>query len=224
MGASRELKEAFATIDMKKVGEEMLHRSVDWIYNVPLASHFGGVWERQIRTIRNILTSILNEQTLTDDSLETLFCEIEQIINARPITTVSSDVDDLLPLTPNQLLTLKASHVSVPQEYKEFTRLQVKWKQVQYLADLFWKRWVQDYLSTLQVRQKWIKQKRNLMVGDIVLVTDLSKPRNKWPLAVVKDVKYSHDNLVRSATVKCEGTLLKRPISKLVLLLENETN
>ena len=38
------------------------------------------------------------------------------------------------------------------------------------MADVFWKHWLTEYLPTLQVRQKWLRPKRNLKVGDLVLV------------------------------------------------------
>ena len=42
-------------------------------------------------------------QTLTDESLCTFLCEVEAIINSRPITTAQSDPGDLEPLAPNHL-------------------------------------------------------------------------------------------------------------------------
>ena len=45
---------------------------------------------------------------LSDESLETLLCEIEAILNSRPITKVSHDVNDPAPLTPNHLLLFRA--------------------------------------------------------------------------------------------------------------------
>ena len=43
-----------------------------------------------------------------------------------------------------------------------------RWRQVQYLANMFWSRWIKEYLPILQNRQKWLMPKRNL--SDIVLV------------------------------------------------------
>ena len=43
-----------------------------------------------------------------------------------------------------------------------------RWRQVQYLADAFWKRWSREYLPLLQIRRKWQYTRRNLAVGDIV--------------------------------------------------------
>ena len=51
-----------------------------------------------------------------------------------------------------------------------------RWKQVQYMADLFWQRWTKEYLLLLQDRQKWTSLKRNLSVRDIVLVVDPTAP------------------------------------------------
>ena len=38
--------------------------------------------------------------------------------------------------------------------------------QAQQLADLFWRRWVKEYLPLLQERQKWFTKKQNLQVND----------------------------------------------------------
>jgi len=38
-----------------------------WSFNAPTASHMGGVWERMIRSIRRVLSSLTNDRVLTDD-------------------------------------------------------------------------------------------------------------------------------------------------------------
>ena len=45
---------------------------------------------------------------LRDEGLVTLLCEVESIINGRPITTVSGDSNDPELLTPNHLLFLRS--------------------------------------------------------------------------------------------------------------------
>ena len=64
----------------------------------PATSHHGGVWERCIRSVQKILNSVVRQQTLDDESLTTFMCEVENIINSRPLTAVSNDVKDLQPL------------------------------------------------------------------------------------------------------------------------------
>ena len=45
-----------------------------------------------------------------------------------------------------------------------------RWKQVQILSNQVWYRWIQEYLTTLHLRQKCIKPQREVRVGDIVLL------------------------------------------------------
>ena len=66
----------------------------------------GGAWERMIRSVRRILTSLMTEQTLDDDQLHTFLLEAESILNSRPLTPITTDADSLEPLTPNHLFKL----------------------------------------------------------------------------------------------------------------------
>jgi len=86
--------------------ETLLLNNIEWNFNPPHASHSGGVWERQIRTIRKVLNRVMKEQVLHDEGLNTLMGDVEAVINSRPISTVSSDCHVLSPIAPNHLLTL----------------------------------------------------------------------------------------------------------------------
>ena len=55
---------------------------------------------------------------------------------------------------------------------KEDAHSRRRWRQVQYLAEVFWRRWIREYLLRLQARQKWVNPSRSFVVGDIVLVVD----------------------------------------------------
>ena len=80
---------------------------------------------------------------------------------------------DEQPLTPNHLLHLRPSPSLPPGVfYKHDLYIKRAWRQAQYMADLFWRRWTKENLPTLLERQKWNSVKRNLRVGDIVLVAD----------------------------------------------------
>lgn len=101
----------------------------------------GGVWERQIRTIRQVLAGILCEhgERLDSESFQTLLCEVEAIVNSRPITVVSNDAGDLQPLSPNNLLTMKSSIILPPPGnfQREDIYMRRRWRRVQYLENLF---------------------------------------------------------------------------------------
>ena len=62
VGARSELQKSLAQMDQTKIKEELLKNSCDWLnfhMKPPHSSHMGGVWERQIRTVRNFLSAIL---------------------------------------------------------------------------------------------------------------------------------------------------------------------
>ena len=217
--AERELKRLIREWNQEKIHVCLLQQEVNWHFNPPLASHWGGAWERLIRTIRRVMAMVLREQILDDEGLQTLMCEIESIINGRPLTRVSDDPRDANALTPNHLLMLKSNESYPPGKFsKADNHCKRRWRQIQFLADLFWKRWAREYLPTLQQRQKWFTPKRNLKENDIVLIVDNPLPRGAWRLGRVLAVNKGRDGLVRSANVKTSQSQLVRPVDKLCLL------
>ena len=94
--------------------------------SVPL----GGVWERQIRSVRSTLSALMRNHGYTheDESFRTLLTEVECIINSRP-----PDPEDLDPLTPNHILTMKSRVVMPPPGnfQKADLYLRKRWKRVQ---------------------------------------------------------------------------------------------
>lgn len=137
------------------------------MFNPPTASHHGGVWERLIRSIRKVLNSTAREQVLDEESLYTVLCEAEFIINSRPITKASNDPNDLEALTPNHLLLLKTTPSMPPGLFDQLDLYaRRRWKQVQYMSNLFWKRWTSEYLSQIQERQRWATASRNFEEGE----------------------------------------------------------
>lgn len=95
---------------------------------------------------------------------------------------------------------------------------------MQYIADLFWKRWIQEYLPLLQVRQKWSRSRCNFRQGDIVLVADASALRGSWMLARVTEAfpdskrpgpQCTSTNQNKPAQKTCQQDLLagRRPIT-----------
>ena len=219
----RELREAVNNWNQTQINDFLVQRNVKWTFNPPAGSHHGGVWERCIRTVRKVMRAITKEQVLDDEGLNTLMCEVEAIVNGRPLTKLSEDPRDLEPLTPNHLLLLRSGPKVPPGVFtKEDCYDNKRWRQVQYLAGVFWRRWIREYLPSLQERQKWTKTRRNLAVGDIVLILDEKTPRCSWPLGRVHEVYTNRkDGLVRSVKVKTSTSLLVRPVDK-VIFLESE--
>ena len=243
VGAMNELQQALSELNHEQIREELLKSSCDWVkfkMNVPHANHMGGVWERQIRTVRSVLASLLERHgsQLDDESLRTFMVEAEAIVNCRPLTVDSISSSQFSePLTPNHLLTMKSKVVLPPPG--DFQRVDLylskRWRRVQYLVNEFWCKWKREFLQSLQSRQKWISVKRNLQVDDVVIVKDDSLPRNRWKLARVSETYPDNDGLVRKVRIVVAtdalddlgrptkaAVYLERPVQKLVLLFPTD--
>ena len=66
---------------------------------------------------------------------------------------------------------------------------------------------------------KWPHKSRNVSVGDIVVLRDVTLFPTSWPLARVIDVHPGKDNLIRVVTVKTSKGIYKRPVTKIVVVL-----
>lgn len=201
--------------------KDLAQRGIKWSFNPPAGSHYGGVWERIIRMIRKVLSSVLRQQSLDDEGFQTVLCEAEAMLNDQPITKLSEDPNDLEALTPNHLLLMKGKPILPPGLFEK-TDLYAKrrWKQVQYIADLFWKRWIHEYLPLLQERQKWTMEKRNFLPGDVVLIVDSTAPRGSWLLGRILETFPKRNGLVRSVSLQTKTSIIERPVTKICLLCE----
>ena len=163
IGESAELIRVFQKMDHKNIGNFLEENGGDWMVwkrNPPHASNMGGVWERQIRSARSILNSLLKTHgsNLTEESLQTLVVEVEAIVNSRPLTTeVMNDATSLAPLSPINLLTMKSRVVMPPPDSfttpDRYSRKQ--WRRVQHVTNESWGRWRKEVLLTLQNSEKW---------------------------------------------------------------------
>lgn len=243
VGASNELKNALNEMDEKRISAYLHENTCEWIpfqFNVPHASHMGGVWERQIRTVREAIQSTLMKagDQLDDEAFRTFMTEAENIVNSRPLSVsnlCSPDAPE--PLTPNHLLTMKSKIVLPPPGnfQREDLYCRKQWRRVQYLSNEFWSRWRQEFLQNLQIRQKWTHPQRNMKINDVVIFKEDSGYRNQWPLARVVEVYPSEDGQIRKCKIlmgdksldnqgkrQSKPVYLQRPIHKLVLLLAVE--
>ena len=127
--------------------------------NPPASSHMCGVWERQICSVRMILSSLMRTHglSLSGEAFRTCMAEVAAVLNSQPLTVDNlSNPDDPPPLRPSQLITLK-SKVILPrpgQFQPEDIYSRRQWRRIQHLANEFWTRWRKEYLQSLQVRSK----------------------------------------------------------------------
>ena len=214
LGAKMELRriEDAAPEIACKLGQQ----GVVWKLNPPSAPHHGGVFESMIKSAKKALNVILAKASVTDDELSTAFTEVEGILNSRPLTYCGADPKDEPCLTPNHFLIGQMSGSLAPQMTAQSAQvLRRRWRHLQQLVSRIWKRFQRELLPTLSQRHKWQEVKKDVEVGDVMLLLEPNTPRGKWPLVVVDAVHAGKDGHVRVVDVRRNGQVLRRPITKL---------
>ena len=220
-GATKELQEFLKNLDHETITTYATSNGMSWKFNPPASPHMGGVWERMIRSVKEIISGLTKDIILTDFQLMTLLTEVESILNNRPLTHSSEDTDDLEALTPNHALIGHSRNWNNMGTFPENFSSRKKWKQVQYLANNFWKRWRKEYLPSLIPRGKGRKLEPNIEVGELVVLADCEAPRGKWTLGRITKTMPGNDGTTRVAEVRTGSGTYVRPVVKLYPLEEN---
>ena len=215
-GAANELK---TLVKQLSVDEDLFdfsaQRNVVWKFNPPAAPHFGGLWEAGVKGVKAHLKRIVGNSVLTFEELTTVLAQIEACLNSRPLTLLSSDPNDLRPLTPGHFLTGDSLLATPsPRLLQANSGSLRRWDLVQKMVQDFWARWRHEYLNTLQLRKKWHDAGSELHIGDVVLLTDESAP-SSWPLALVQDLHPGADGVARVATVRVGDKTYRRSLHRL---------
>ena len=178
----------------------------------------GGSMESMVKLTIRALYTIISNRAIQEDLLVTLFCEIEYILNSRPLVELSDEPNDFQAITPNHFVC-KSFNNPCPGDFDDkVVNYKKQWKSLQLLSNMFWKIFIKAYVPFLNKRQKWFKNSRNFKPNDLVLVVNDSLPRSFWQMGRILSVFKGADNAVRSAEVRLPNTTLKRPTSKFFLL------
>ena len=217
-GGQTELSTAFDAM-APDLQERLAKHKVEFRFNPPSAPHFGGTWEREIRSVKTALYAILGDRSVSASVLYTSLVEVEALLNSKPLGYTSSDVADPDPITPFMLLMGRPDHAPLQVIYPDKDVLsRRRWRQCQALMQRFWKEFVQSYLSAMQARQKWRGEADNLSKGDVVLMIDPQHSRASWPLAKVIETLPGDDGRVRVVKVKVGDRIYTRPVVRLIRL------
>lgn len=203
-----------------EIQKQLGKKGISWTFIPPLSPWHGGFYERLIQSVKRPLRIALGQNRLDYHNLQTLLTQIEGIINNRPLTYVSEDINDLRAITPAQLLTGYQIDSNLNTKITSETQIGKMFRLRMRLSNIFWKRWKGEYIKKLLPYHKWITKQPNIQEGDLVLVEDKLAPRSYWPLGRVIKV-YVNDGKVRVVDLKmAKNKVIKRSIQSLYFLEE----
>ncbi|XP_075150744.1 uncharacterized protein LOC142224849 [Haematobia irritans] len=202
-------------------------RGFTWSFIPPYAPHMGGLWESAVRIMKSHLKKQTGNVNFTYEEFSTLLIRIEAIMNSRPLSALSDNISELLPLTPGHFLRgapITASPDAPEQPPTENLSYLSRWRRLQAIQHIFSQRWKSEYITELQRRYKWKSTRNNLKENEFVIVKDDHLPATEWRLGRITKVFYGKDNNVRVAEIKTQNGIITRPIVKLCVLPSQHTN
>lgn len=237
VGANKEIKTAFANWNAPENVEIINRKGTQWTFMKPASPHQGGVYEAAVKSAKHHLTRVVGAHKYTYEQYATLLCQVEAILNSRPLYAPSDEPSDAPVITPGHFLIgeefVAPPPINAPPK-SNFSLQRVRDEQ-QKMIKSFWASWSADYLTSLIPRKKWKKVEKNVEIGQVVLINDNNLPVTQWLIGRILEILPSKDELVRSVIVevanKNDGSAnytkktskLTRAVQKLcVLPTENE--
>ncbi|GFW03373.1 integrase catalytic domain-containing protein [Trichonephila clavipes] len=221
VGASNEIKKLLEIV--RKPDEKLVNylaaEGIEWKFMPARSPNFGGLWEAAIKSCKYHLKRVVNGINLTYEELLTVTVQIEGILNSRPLCPLSNNDDDFQVLTPAHFLINRSlNSLEEPNLTKCKESNLKKWQKITKIVHLMWKFWSRNYLNQLQQRGKWMFEKNNVKIGDLVLIIEENLPTYKWALGRIVELYYGEDRKVPIVKIKTQYSTCKRAISKICVL------
>ena len=232
--ASKEWKNVIKGLNTEQMKEFGVEKGMEWKFSPADGRWQNGCSEALIKSVKRAITGAIGSQVLSVTELQTICFEAANLVNERPIGRHPTDLSDGAYLCPNQLLLGRASSRVPAGPFKEASKTGQRFRLVQNIADSFWRQWTRDFFPSLLVRQRWHTEKRNVKVGDVVMIQDAKQLRGNWRLARVSKVMPSDDGKVRRVKLQYKNerpgelvnkytgigfTTIERPVQRLVVII-----
>ena len=122
-------------------------------------------------------------------------------------------MDCLDALTPHHFLT---GHQYIPStdDWLEPFSFGRRWQLVKKLQQEICERYRGEYLSRLVARPKWTRERRNLELGQLVLMKEDGANALDWQLGRISSLHPGDDGIVRVVTLNTGKGLKKRAVTR----------
>ena len=160
------------------------------------------MWERIVGIVKHSFKACINNRTLDTDSFDALCSGIAGVVNRRPLTRATDSLEDMMVLSPAHFLYpynyITASTSFLPPIPDLGDHLRSSWKILRETLDTFWEIFAKSYLVMLTERTKRKKTLPPLKIGDVVLISEVITPRERWKIAVIIEILSEDVNVPRT--------------------------
>ena len=183
-----------------------------------------GLWESAVKSLKTHLRRIAENSRLKFEELTTVLSQIEVCLNSRPLGVIPHYNDEGIEvLTPGHFL-IGCPIEAIPDHVSSYQSISIicHWHLCETLVRHFWRRWQEEYLTSLWKYSEWRKPNKNLEIGDVVVLREGNTMPSQWPIARIVEVHQGRDGLVRVVKLRTESGVYTRPLTKVALLLPCE--
>ncbi|UYV71957.1 hypothetical protein LAZ67_9001340 [Cordylochernes scorpioides] len=161
---------ALKKIDFSRLKCDPTLKNITWKFIPPGAPWWGGWWERLIGMMKQLLFRILGQTSLGYEELSTVMCDVESLMNTRPLTYLTEESEDLAPLTPSLFLH-EVRLVGVPDlDLIDNQTLSRKYQYIKRVREDLRERFRIEYFGFLRQETRRLKTTIPFKVGDMVLI------------------------------------------------------
>ena len=196
--ASKEIRNILKGLDWESVHEFGARNGTEWHFSLADAPWQNGCVESLIKSMKKAIKLAVGSQILRFSELQTVLYEASNIVNERPIGRHPTNVEDGAYLCPNDMFLGRASSRAPSAPFKEVKNGR-RFEFIQKICDCFWRKWINNYFPSLLLEQKWHIAKRNVKIGDIVIIKDVKAVRSAWKLGRVSKVSPSSSSSICSS-------------------------
>lgn len=222
VGAARELKHLFAdekSSMLPEIIDDLATNGTHWHFIPPHSPNFGGLWEAGIKSTKYHLKRVIGNSTLTYEEMATVLSQVEACLNSRPMSKLTDNSNDPMPLTPGHFLVGEPLVLAPDYNYEAANINNLRrWQLTQRMVQDFWRRWSREYLTQFYHRYKWGHQKPEPVVGDVVLIKEDDLPPGKWLYGRITDKHPGLDGITRVVSLKYKGGIIKGSVGKICVL------
>lgn len=212
-GAEKGFRIAFQAWSAPDSIEHLNKKGTRWVFMKPAAPHQGGIYEAAVKSAKHHITRVIGAKHFSYEHFLTFLTKVEAILNSRPLYAPSDDPSNALVITPAHFIIGEPFPLPPPIDVpmgSNYSMQRIRAEQ-KVMLESFWRSWHNDYLSTLMPRNKWLEEKDNLKVGQVVLLQDENLPPSKWLMAKVCELLPGRDGLVRNVVVEIATRKKPRP-------------
>ena len=203
-GARRLLVDGdLGSLDWRRVEYLTSRSGTSWKIIDPGCQWQNGTAEAMIKIAKSTMSHVLDSSitSLNFAELDAVFAQVADIMNCRPLGVRSLTETDIVPICPNNLLLGRANNKAA-EKIQPGETLTQRLEAIEELTGRWWHLWYQQVFPSLVPYPKWATSKRDVQVGDVVLILYEHKmDKGEFKLGRVLEVHPGDDGVVRRVTV-----------------------